>query len=345
MRPVRTMSEPVLIVTRSDDNDCVPRVVKALRHRGAMPVRFDTDRFPTETRLSIRYDGPDERVQLATPEAEVDLAQASAVWHRRLAFGKRISESMESQMRDACIQESRATAMGLIASLRAFHLDREASIRSAQHKPLQLSVARELGLETPRTLITNDPRAVREFVADCPGGVVAKMLSSFAIRENGHEKVVFTTPLKPSDLERMNGLELSPMTFQERVPKALELRVTVVGERVLSAAVDSNAMTGAEADWRRRGEALEMAWQPHAMPPDIERRVSRFMDSFGLNYGALDFILTPDGRWVFLEINPVGEYFWLDHLFTPSISEALADTLLGLAPRREGLASAVQAAP
>jgi glutathione synthase/RimK-type ligase-like ATP-grasp enzyme len=325
----------VLIVTRTDDNDCVPTVVEALRRRGAQVVRFDTDRFPTEIRVAVRYDGPRDLAQLIAPEGAVDLAEVTTVWHRRLAFGKRISVELEPQLRDACIQESRATAMGLIASLGAFHLDREADIRYAQHKQLQLRVARDLGLEIPRTLITNDPDAVRAFVADCPAGVMAKMLSSFAVHEQGREKVVFTTPMRPSDLERLNGLELSPMTFQERVPKALELRVTVVGERVMAAAVDSS-VAGAGDDWRRQGEALMNAWRPHPLPREVEGRVLRLMDHFGLNYGAIDLILTPDGRWVFLEVNPVGEFFWLDRLFTPSISDALADTLLGLAPRREG---------
>ena len=140
----------VLILTRTDDNDCVPAVVEALRRRGAQVVRFDTDRFPTEIRLAVRYDGPRELAQLIAPEGAVDLAEVSAVWHRRLAFGRRISMELEPQLRNACIQESRATAMGLIASLGAFHLDREVDIRFAQHKQLQLRVARELGLETLR---------------------------------------------------------------------------------------------------------------------------------------------------------------------------------------------------
>jgi len=325
----------ILIVTRSDDNACVATVTAALRRRGAKVVRFDTDRFPAESRLVIRCDGASDQARLVTADGEEDLAEVTALWHRRLAFGRRLPEAMQPELREACVRESRATALGLIASLRAFHLDRESSIRSAERKQWQLRVAREAGLETPRTLITNDPGAVRAFAADCRGGVVAKMMTSFAVHEEGREQVVFTTPLQSADLERMDGLELSPMTFQERIPKALELRVTVIGERVLAAAVDSNAVAGAGEDWRRQGEALMHAWRPHALPAEIERRILGLMDALALNYGAIDFILTPDQRWVFLEINPAGEFFWLDSRFTPTVSESLADVLLGLAPRRE----------
>jgi glutathione synthase/RimK-type ligase-like ATP-grasp enzyme len=58
------------------------------------------------------------------------------------------------------------------------------------------------------------------------------------------------------------------------------------------------------------------------------------MDYFVLNYGAIDIIVTPDGRHVFLEINPVGEFFWLERRPGLPVSDAIADVLLGLARRR-----------
>ena len=58
------------------------------------------------------------------------------------------------------------------------------------------------------------------------------------------------------------------------------------------------------------------------------------MDRLGLNYGACDFIVTPEGRHVFLEVNPAGEFFWLEKHPGLPIAGALADVLLGLAPRR-----------
>ena len=60
------------------------------------------------------------------------------------------------------------------------------------------------------------------------------------------------------------------------------------------------------------------------------------MDRLDLNYGAIDIIVTPDGRHVFLEINPVGEFFWLELRPGFAISDAIADVLLGKCARREG---------
>lgn len=325
----------VLIITHSGDNESVESVTRAVAERGGRAVRLDTDRFPSEVRLAARYGGG-ERVTFAAGGGEFDLSEVEAVWHRRLSVAARLPRGMDAQLRAASVGESRAALLGVLAGLKAFRVDHEQAIRRAEQKPLQLRVARELGMEVPRTLVTNDPAAVREFYEACGGRLITKMLSSFAVYDReGRENVVFTNPVGPEDLEDLMGLSLCPMTFQERVEKRLELRATVVGRRVFTASIDSQTSARAAHDWRRDGVALVDEWRPHELPSEVERRLLSLMDFFGLNYGAADFILTPDGRHVFLELNPSGEFFWLEHGPGLDISGALAEVLLGLAPRRE----------
>lgn len=324
----------VLIITKSDDNECIESVSEAIRQRGGRPFRFDTDRFPTEIGLIAEYVKGAERLMLISKEGELDLREVTAIWHRRLMIGGRIPVSLDPQLRIASIGESSGTVKGMLASLKAFRMDPEPIIRHAENKQLQLEAAREIGLETPRTLITNDADAVRSFARSCEDGMVTKMLSSFAVYEDGAEKVVFTNPVRPQDLEDLDGLKLCPMTFQERVPKSLELRATVVGDRVFAASIDSQASAPARHDWRKDGAALLESWKHYELPRDVEKRLLRLMDYFLLNYGAIDLILTPDGRHIFLEINPVGEFFWLESYPGLPISAAIADVLLGQAFRR-----------
>lgn len=326
----------VLIITRSDDNESVSLVSKAIERKGGRAVRFDTDRYPTEVRLSAYYGrAGEERLTLANDEGEFDLREVEAIWHRRLNFGGGIPLTLDKQLRQASVTETRAAAQGMLASLKAFRMDAVQNIRHAENKQLQLQVARELGLEIPRTLTTNDPAAVRAFAAECESGIVTKMLSSFAVYEEGRELVVFTNPVKPEDLADLSGLSLCPMTFQEMIPKALELRTTVVGRRVMSASIASQASARAAHDWRRDGQRMIQDWQPYELPRDVEEKILRLMDYFGLNYGAIDIIVTPDGRHVFLEINPVGEFFWLEHYPGLPIADAIADVLLARAERRQ----------
>jgi glutathione synthase/RimK-type ligase-like ATP-grasp enzyme len=322
----------ILIVTRSKDNKAPLLVTRALEERGERVYRFDTDLFPTQLQLALDEAGGG---RLVGPAGVLELSDVTAVWYRRNETGGLIPQDLEPQLRAPSVEESRRVVFGLLAALGVFTLDRLDRVRWAENKPLQLKLARSLGLEVPRTLMTNDPESVRTFAASCPEGVVTKMMTAFAVHdEEQREHVVFTTKLGPSELENLEGLDLCPMTFQELVPKALELRVTVVGERVMAASIDSQSLPGSRHDWRREGRALLEAWKPYALPEPVRARTLKLMDALGLNYGALDFIVTPEGRHVFLEVNPAGEFMWLTRNPGLPIHEALADLLTARAARR-----------
>ena len=326
----------ILIITRSDDNESVALVVEAIARAGVHTIRFDTDRYPTDVRLTACYGASgDERLTLTNDEGEFDLREVTAIWHRRLSFGSRLPATLDRQLRAASLGEISAAAHGTLAGLKVFRMDHVHHIRRAENKQLQIQIARELGLDTPRTLTTNDPLAVHDFAKICDGRMIMKMLSSFAVYDDTRELVVFTNPVKAEDLADLSGLNLCPITFQELIPKLLELRVTVVGNRVMSASLDSKVSARAAHDWRRDGVRMIQDWQPYQLPLDVEEKILHLMDYFSLNYGAIDIILTPDGRHVFLELNPVGEFFWLEQTPGLPISRAIADLLLGHSPRRQ----------
>lgn len=325
----------VLLITKSNDNECVESVIQALHELGGEAFRFDTDRFPTELRLALSYEGTGRRL-LAVPDDApvVDLDRVSALWNRRFEIAARLPGHLDRQIRAASMAEARRVIFSLLGTLNCFRLDPRPNIELGSNKHLQLQVAQRVGLTIPRTLITNDPASVRLFAKECKENIITKMQESFAIYENGEEKVVFTSPVSEEDLADLTGLALCPMQFQERLDKALELRVTVVGQSVFAYAVDSQSSTMAKDDWRKDGLALVEQWQPYTLPADVQAALLRLMDALGLNFGATDFILTPDGRHVFLEVNPVGEYFWLDALCDHAISREIARVLLGQAERR-----------
>ncbi|HLO93161.1 MAG TPA: hypothetical protein VK195_02490 [Burkholderiaceae bacterium] len=324
----------VLIVTHSRDHHCTPLITRSLMARGATAWCFETDLFPSSVQLSLHADSRRQTLLLRTPLGQLDMAELTSCYYRRLRIGGAIPDSVPVAYREAAQKESRAQVLGLLHSLDCFQLDGYEKVRRADHKQLQLKVAAHLGLEVPDSLSTNEPQAVREFFASHPQGIVGKMLSSFAIYEQGMEKVMFTNRIRPEDLDHLDGLRHGPMTFQALVPKALELRVTIVGEQVFAAAIDSQSHERARTDWRREGRQMLRQWRHHTLPSDIQARLLALMDAFGLNYGAIDLILTPDGRHVFLEINPAGEFMWLERHPGLPIADALADVLIGNAPRR-----------
>lgn len=317
----------ILLVTRSADEHCTPRVFDRLADRGCDVVRFDTDRFPGEARISTTESGPTDG-ELILPGRTVELSQITAIWNRRLMPGGALPPSMDPGMRHAAVVESRKILTEVLDHSPAFAIDPIAVHERAAGKQHQFAVAAAVGLRVPKTRVTNDPDSVRALIAECPGGVVTKMMHRFDLPTEEGMATLFTNVLDDDDIAALDeGLVLCPMTFQEHIPKARELRVVAVGNHLWTAAIESPEHAGAEVDWRREGAELIGSWTPASLPKVVAERIRRLMERLGLVYAALDVIVTPDGEHVFLEANPGGEYFWLEDHCGFEISAAIADRL------------------
>jgi hypothetical protein len=338
----------VLLVTRSDDHHGVDGVAQGLRARGCRPVRLDTDRYPQRVRLSTQLDPRGKTRRRLIDDGtgdDVDLDEVCSVWHRRFFAGGALPMAL-GDLRGPCVDESRRTAYGLIAALGddAFagvpQLDTLEAVRRCDHKELQLRRAAALGLRIPETLISNDPAQVRAFFDDVRahgGKVITKMQSSFAVWRDGLEHVVFTSRLDDDALADLDGLRFCPMQFQREVKKRLELRVTVVGDDVFCAAVDSQRHEKTALDWRTDGVGLLQSWYRFNVPVDVERALVQLVRSFGLGYAAADFIVTPTDELVFLEINAGGEWYWLDAGASARPGFPIADAIAGWLARAAGV--------
>jgi glutathione synthase/RimK-type ligase-like ATP-grasp enzyme len=323
-------------------------VVRALRDRGAEPVVFDTAAFPGGTPLTLTYEqarfrgGSPGAETIAAPSDARDLRDAtdaahgcSAVW-QSLVVGTDLP-AMAPGVRETCVQASELAVVGWLESLEVFQLDPYGRKLRADNKPYQLRVAQRVGLELPATIISNDPDAVRAF-ARRHGAVITKMLVQPASPgpEADESAVVFTTALTEADLAQLEGLELCPMIFQAQVENQLDVRVTLVGNRVFGAALDADARGGGDPDWRRQSYAMDRVptWAPYQVPSAISAPLIRLLDHFGLNYGAADLIVRPDGRHVFLELNASGAFVFLGDAMAAEIAAAIADVLVDPAARR-----------
>jgi hypothetical protein len=319
-------ADTVLILTHSADRYVIERVSEALAERGARSVRFDTDLFPLEARLAARSGWGGEARVLRCGTLELELGRVRAVWARKL-WTPRLPGTLDARVRDGCLRETRAGLLAWLAALDGVRwVNPLGAATLASNKLRQLELARVAGLTVPRTLVTNDPDEVRAFRAEV-GEVVAKMLTPLSVSMEGGGMFVHTTRLRPDDLDALDGLRCSPMVFQELVPKALELRVACVGERCLAGAIDASASRAGRDDWRL-ARPDEARWQPHELAGPVADALRRLRASLGLAYGAADLILTPDGRQVFLELNPGGEWGMLERDLGLPVGAALAGELL-----------------
>lgn len=321
-------SPPVLLLTHSGDFFTIDRVEAALRARGARPLRVDTDLFPTQLRLTGQLSAGRRAIWLDTGAEAVRLDEVQAIWARKLWPATAPSE-LEPAFQEACSAESRRAFFGLFGLLdAAFWINRPDRALAAEAKLTQLAIAGELGLLTPDTLITNDPARVRDFFAQTGGAMVTKLLGALTQSMDGRSDFVYTSRVREEDLLDLEGLRFAPQLFQPLLEKARELRVIVVGERVFCGAIGRPRSDVAQVDWRRATAEDGVAWEPATLPEPVLTRVHALMKRLGLTYGAIDFIVTPEGEHCFLEVNPAGEWGWLERDLAFPISEALADALL-----------------
>lgn len=324
------MSPPpptVLLLTHSGDFFVIDRVIDALRRRGARPVRFDTDRFPRHLGATFLDLGGGSRRLLDLDGEEVDAGDVDAVWTRSL-WPPDLGEELDPEHLAACRSQIREAAQGFFFGLGgARWINDLHAMERASNKIHQLDVARRAGLAIPRTLITNEPERVRGFHDRLEGRVVTKLLAGLTFGMHRSAGTFHTSDVGEEDLDELESLRYSPMIFQEKVDKDCELRVMYIAGRAFAGAIRAAGTRGA-TDWRQ-AEVDETGWESAEIPPEVVANMRRFMAELGIRQGAFDFIRTPAGEHVFLEVNPVGEWGMLERDLDLPISEAVADALLG----------------
>ncbi len=183
---------------------------------------------------------------------------------------------------------------------------------TAVYRPLQWAVAARCGIAVPRSLVTNDPGAVRRFAAQSRTGVVVKSLTANLLYEDNTYKMGWTRKLSADDLADLRGIDATAHLVQDWVEKAWECRAVVVGGEVFAVAIHAGS-EAARIDWRSDYPAL--SYEVIDLPPSVEQSLRGIMDELGLVYGAFDLSVSNDGGsegfW-FLEINPGGQYGFLE---------------------------------
>src|SRR5262245_23432819 len=296
----------ILIITAPTDVHA-DEVEQRLRARGAGVFRFDPATIPQQASVAVCYRGTSKRVRLTLDGRTTELTEATCGWLRRpgAPTPPRIQDGM---FREYAHRECLQVAQDIWNALDIAWLPGPLwAIRRADSKQLQLQLAAALGFEIPATLITTSTDEFLAFHREHDGEIIDKMPSVVFPLERKGPVFRFTNRVTTRDTGYVHRLRFAPMLFQPNVRKQLELRVTVVGQRVFAAEIHSQSTAHTVQDWRRYDHA-HTPYRVHELPPRLHARCVELVARLGLRYGAIDLILTPDGQYVFLEINPNGQW-------------------------------------
>jgi glutathione synthase/RimK-type ligase-like ATP-grasp enzyme len=316
------MPDTVLIVT-NDHDEHADAVIVELNKRDVPVFRFHPEDFPHSCSVSI--DVHDGRIQgqLRTADHRVAFDDICAAWYRRsknLYMGavSRTSERLDDYVK----AQSTATVVAVCAGLETLWVSHPFKLRRGEVKALQLAEASRAGLKVPPTLISNDPARATTFVDSLGSTECAiKPLIAIGVTDDQGYRLPLTTTLPPG--HSLESMALAPTMLQPYVDKAFELRCVVIGEDIFCAKLDSQADDKSRVDWRGGDPAHEI----FALPEDVKASIRRLMSSFELNFASLDMIVTPEGEFVFLELNPNGQWLWLEFELGLPLVSSMADLL------------------
>lgn len=323
----------ILILTNKEDAHPTP-VIQKFADRGVPVFRLNTEALLTDYKFGWYNDTDHCDFSLICVRSGLTLkgSDITTVWDRRPERPKDLPLEITSGIDKHNLDE----ALGFFSFLRYYIKDIPSigSIvfdRVASSKMLQIRTAQRAGFIVPASCFSNRKTDVLR-LAERHEELVVKPINSNGVWNDGDdEEYVFYAQKVPSaSLQDVpDKAFMQTVSFvQEYVPKAYELRVTVVGCKVFACKIDSQSQddnTG-KTDWRQ-GYDYGLKFEACDLPKDIADKCRLYLKLMRLNFGAFDFIVTPTGEYVFLECNPNGQWLWIELETGLKISEALADFL------------------
>lgn len=318
-----TAEKPVLVATEADDLTA-DMVIAELNRRGVPVVRFNPADIGADLTVSARFGTCPVPVagQVRTPSRSVDLTTVRSVYWRRPvwpAFGHLGAD--DARFAAAQVRYGLGGILyALDGPLWVNHPQRNAA---ADYKPAQLAVAQRLGLTVPATLVTNDPGKARNFIAG-HDQVIFKTLRWTPYQRDGVALTGWADPVTAAEIDE--SVRVVPHLFQAVVDKVADIRVLVVGRQVFAVRIESGML-----DWRKDYSAL--SYSVVELPRPVEKALLAYLDHFGLVSGSFDLAVDKTGRLWWLELNPNGQWGWLEESTGLAMAAAFAELLTqGVAP-------------
>mgnify|MGYP001134232389 FL=1 len=210
----------------------------------------------------------------------------------------------------------------LIVFKNANWINNPVSTYRAENKIFQLCIAKEYGLEVPVTYISN----CTDFNLESDKKYIVKSLDTalFYDMENNKEMFTYSNVVSGSELNEYD-LTSAPIFIQEFLNPKIDCRVTYVQGKLFPVKILQNGK-GLYGDWRMRKEELE--YIPFQLPTYVENAIHKLMKKLELNFGGIDLAIV-SGEYYFIEVNPTGEWGWLEVKTGTNISKTIKRALAG----------------
>ena len=275
----------------------------------ASVIRLNTEDFSTNCHIS--FDGNKVIIEILDSGKIIDSETVHAVVYRRPK--KIITEHIgDKYTQEFVLKQFNAFIKGFYFCTHdsALWVNPLPSLHRAKIKFQQLQLAKKLKFHTPNTLVTNKKDNVINFI-EKNKKICMKSLDAPSFVTDNYIYPLYTKIVEKSYiLNHLENIEISPIFLQKYIDKKYDIRVVVIGEKLFSFEIHSQEHSDSIVDFR--GAILDIVYKEHILPKEIENKIFTFVKKQNLHYSSMDFVLTPDNNYYFIENNPNGQWLWLE---------------------------------
>ena len=313
-----------LLFTNKDDIT-TDFIVHELQNQNVDFYRFNTEELSKSVQIDLDFEKDKYLLIDKHEDKEYNLLDFTDIYYRRPELPTYDAQDLTEGERSFLQIEIYYTLEGVYRLLSGKHwFNNVYAIRNAENKIYQLLLAKEVGLTIPESLISNHYNRIERFLGK--GRRIIKPVHNARVMDKKTPQIVYTSELsRPITKEEA---ELNVNYLQQMIDKKCDVRATFVGEKCFAVSIDSQKLEDTCTDWRNGEHILEHT--PIELPKDIQEKCLQLMKRLDLNYGAIDFVQGKEGNYVFLEINPNGQWAWIEHLTGMPISKEIVRSLCSL---------------
>lgn len=311
----------MLLILTSDKDLTADYLIVELIKRNLPYFRLNAEELTTANfSFSLAKNSVGREISLGP--RTVNLDSVTAVWYRRAIQPGLVSDLPPAE-RMFVAGELRHLAAGLVLNPEITWVNPIDRVFIAEHKLYQLQIASKLGFRVPRTLVSRDVLKLRDFAEQNKNGTICKPIFHGMFVDESACYSVYTRRVTPDSFDP-DSVKTCPVLLQEEIPRRADVRATFIGSQCFVADIEGDASI---VDWR--DPSVSVRYSVSSLADEMQAMCRGMLEKLGLLYGAFDFLRTPDGELVFLEVNPTGEWAWLEDRLGFPMREAFIQLFFG----------------
>ncbi len=299
-------------------------IVEGLRNRGISFVRFNLDDFPNRNKISFTAGKDDLTLLFSTPKKSFFHGDVRFAWMQQ-PYSHSFSELPEPQ-RTLAKQETQHFLTGIWEIVEWQWMSHPSSLRR-NNKVRQLRLAQQVGFEIPNSLVSSEQTRIREFCRGNSETIFKNLDTPLLYKEDGTYLASYTKELNIDLLDKQPESLHIPMFFQEKIEKFYELRILIFGGHCFGVRINSQKSSLTDLDWRKNPEVAQTEMERFDVPDQLKLQCQKLLELLQLGFGAFDFIVTEDEKYIFLEVNSTGSWYWMEVATDQAIHRTLIDYL------------------